>query len=88
MDGPLWGVDEAVDHVFVYCERIRGLLGCLREWCDGFRSSHFFISGPRCKVKVKREVCLGLAKMAIWRTRRNNILGVDFKAMVTGRITN
>ena len=48
----------------------------------------FFISGPRCKVKVKREVCLGLAKMAIWRTRRNNILGVDFKAMVTGRITN
>ena len=40
------GVDETVDHLFVYCERLRGLLGGLREivWKveGGFFSHDFF----------------------------------------------
>ena len=43
------GVDETVDHLFVCCERIRGLLGCLREWCGRLGevfSPDVFISAP------------------------------------------
>ena len=71
-------MDETVDHLFVCCERIRGLLGCLREWCG--RLGEVFSHGPRYKGQGKREVCLlnfflGSAKRAIWKTQRNKILG-------------
>ena len=83
--------------MFVCCERLGGLLGCLREQCGrlGETFPHdVSISGPRYKIKEKREVCLlnvllGSAKMAIWRTWKNKLLGVGsidssevFKGMV------
>ena len=39
---PICGVDETLDHLFVYCERLGGLLGCLGEWCG--RSGEIFLS--------------------------------------------
>ena len=84
-----------MQHLFLLCPRLGGLLGLLRVWFQGLGidfTDHLFIFGPRYAVKDKAVHVLvnflsGRAKLAIWRTRKNRILGrgpVDTVLMVGG----
>ena len=84
-----------MQHLFLLCPRLGGLLGLLRVWFQGLGidfTDHLFIFGPRYAVKDKAVHVLvnflsGRAKLAIWKTRKNRILGrgpVDTVLMVGG----
>ena len=92
---PFCGEGESLQHLFLLCPRLGGLLGLLRVWFQGLGidfTDHLFIFGPRYAVKDKAVHVLvnflsGKAKLAIWRTRKNRILGrgpVDTVLMVGG----
>jgi len=61
-------------------------------------SDQYFISGPKYTFHDRRKICLlnfllGMTKIAIWKTRKNKLLGIGtvdaenaFKGMVTSRI--
>ena len=82
---PFCGEEESLTHLFLHCKRLEGLFHWFREALGGFGegfSESLFISGPKYSVKFKREVCLvnfllGVAKLAIWLTRKKKMLNLD-----------
>jgi len=98
---PFCGIDETVDHLFLYCVRLGSLFIVLKSLFEGFDevfSYQYFISGPKYTFHDRRKICifnflLGMAKIAIWKTQKNKLLGIStvdaenaFKGMVTARI--
>ncbi|KAL7887731.1 hypothetical protein AOLI_G00054520 [Acnodon oligacanthus] len=81
-------------HLFVQCVRLGGLL---TEWFSSLGeafSFHLFIFGPKYRVRRKNVFVLlnflsGTAKLAIWKTRKNQMLGqgaVDVVAVFLGLV--
>lgn len=93
--------EETVDHVFLYCFRLRKNFQTLEDW---FRklgevfSPANFIFGLKYVAAKKKTMSLinfivGEAKLAIWLTRKRKIKGecsvdpeLTFKALITARI--
>lgn len=92
---------ETVSHLFVQCARLNDLFSFLSQWFieigEAF-SYEMFIYGPRYTEKRKSQLILlkifsGTAKLAIWKSRKNKLLGqgsVDvlmiFKGLVAARL--
>jgi len=88
---PFCSQSETVFHLFVQCPRLEALF----RWFKGFGqvfSFSLFIFGPRYCAKERSVHQLisfvsGIAKLAIWKTRKNRVRGQgseDVVAMVTG----
>lgn len=82
-------------HVFLWCARPAGLFRLLQGWCQGLRLFFFhssFIFGCRDAANKKRVHVLinflfAVAKLAIWKTRKNRIQeqgSLDPVLMLTG----
>lgn len=77
------GEPETIEHLFLECNRLWGLLGMVEGWCTGLQTGfswQMYIGGPRYRVKEKGKVCLlnflfGQAKLATWLGRKNRRLG-------------
>lgn len=93
--------EETIEHLFLQCLRLGGLLELLDSWFQGIGeefSHKVFIGGLKYKVLDRGKLCLlnyliGTAKLAIWKTRKNKELKVGstnvemmLKCMVKGRI--
>lgn len=74
---------ESVFHLFVQCLRLGELFDVLRNWFFSLGeefSFQMFIFGPKYSVQKKNVLVLinflsGTAKLAIWKTRKNKLLG-------------
>lgn len=74
---------ESVFHLFLQCTRLMDLFSLLTEWVTSLGetfSFQLFIFGPKYTVAQKNVLVLlnflfGNAKLAIWKTRKNKILG-------------
>ena len=77
------GEVETVEHLFLTCERLEGVLRIVQGWCSGLGrdfSRELYTCGPRYKYVKRRKVCLlnflfGQAKLATWKSRKNKRLG-------------
>lgn len=75
---------ETLSHLFVQCPRLAGLFELLGRWYERFGevfSFPLFIFGPRYSVNKKAVQILincisGIAKIAIWKTRKNRTEGL------------
>lgn len=92
---------ETVFHLFVQCARLNYLFSFLSQWFieigEAF-SYEMFIYGPRYMEKRKSQLTLlnflsGTAKLAIWKSRKNKLLGqgsldvlMIFKGLVAARL--
>lgn len=95
------GIEEMVNHLFIDCFRLKELFNfltqCFIKFGETF-SYQEFISGPKYNFQDRRKKCLlnfvlGSAKMSIWKTRKNKMLGMGpinaemvIKGMITARI--
>lgn len=87
---PFCQQSETVEHLVVSCTRLAGLFGLLKGWVEELGevfSLPLFVYGPR--YVAKRGVTLSLinaifatAKLAIWRTRKNQMLGQGWTDVV------
>ena len=74
---------ESLFHLFVQCARLGDLFTLLTEWFSSLSeafSFQLFIFGPKYTVRRKNVLVLlnflsGTAKLAIWKTRKNQMLG-------------
>ncbi len=95
------GLDETVNHLFLDCFRLEGMFNFLTQVFIKFGenfSHQIFISGPIYLFQERRKKCLlnfllGSAKLSIWKTRKNKMLGIGsidaemvLKGMITARI--
>lgn len=95
------GMVEDLEHLFLRCNRLKGLFNLLDRWFRAFDEKFLeevFIGGVMYRFSIKRKACLlnyliGTAKLAIWKTRKNkglNLLTIDaelmFKNLVAGRL--
>lgn len=92
------GQEKNLDHLFLRCGRLRGLFNLLTHWVQGLGeglSFKSFIGGPKYSVLNKENNCIlnyvsGLAKLCIWKTRKNNLLQAGFtdpERMLMGLMT-
>ncbi len=74
---------ETVFHLFVQCSRLNDLFTLLSQWFAGIGegfSFEIFIYGPKYSASRKNMLTLlnflsGTAKLAIWKSRKNKLLG-------------
>jgi len=93
--------NENIFHLFVQCERLGNLFSLLSQWVSALGedlSPQLFIFGPRYVTSRKHVLVLlnfvfGTAKLSIWKTRKNKMLGKDtldpllmFKGLVASRL--
>lgn len=92
---PFCSGGESLQHLFILCPRLKGLFRQLEEWFQGLGtvfSFELFISGPRYSaakrsVHVLHNFLSGVAKLSVWKTRKNCIQGqgsVDPVLMMSG----
>lgn len=98
---PFCSENETIFHLFVQCVRLGDLFSFLFQWVLSLGedlSHQLFIFGPKYFVSRKNVLVLlnfvfGTAKLAIWKTRKNKMLGKDtldpllmFKGLVASRL--
>lgn len=95
---PFCSQTEMIHHLFVECSRLVRLFSRLQAWYQGLGelfSFRLFIYGPNYSQKNKNVHTLinflsGLAKLAIWKSRKNRVRGAgseDASLMLTGLLT-
>lgn len=80
---PFCSQTETLQHLLVQCSRLSGLFSRLQSWFQGLGerfSFCLFIYGPHYSGKNKTVHTLinfisGLAKLAVWKTRKNRARG-------------
>ena len=80
---PFCGREEAVEHLFLHCVRLTGLLNLLKVWCRGLGilwTDSLYVFGPKYVVVHRDKLCLlnflvGQGKLAVWLSRKNKIQG-------------
>lgn len=93
------GEEETVEHLFLNCKRLEELFKVLTEWFRGFGetfSECVFVGGVKYRMSKKiiyglLNYVLGTAKLSIWKTRKNKLLGIgglDPVKMLKGLIAN
>ncbi len=95
------GKEENLEHLFLKCKRLEGLFDVLNRLFQAFGeefSEQVFIGGVKYNVLERRKMCLlnyllGTAKLAIWKTRKNQGLQFNsinaelmFMKLVAGRL--
>lgn len=83
---PFCGQSETLNHLLVSCPRLVGLFDILEEWVEGLGevfSVPLFVLGPKYSVGKKKVAVLlnfifANAKLAIWKSRKNRVLGVGW----------
>ena len=83
-DCPFCSAGESLQHLFIQCPRLGDIFNQLEEWLKGLGtdfSFKLFIYGPRyAPMKKSLHVLLnylsGVAKLSIWKTRKNCIQGL------------
>ncbi len=90
-----------MEHLFVKCERLKGLFKLLKNWFGRFDeafSDKVFIGGVKYIFSKRKKMCLlnyliGTAKLAVWKTRKNKglqLASVDpeemLKWLIVGRL--
>ena len=94
-DCPFCSQTETIYHLFIQCSRLARLYRQLKSWFQGLEelfSFCLFIYSPQYSAKKKNVHTLinfmsGLAKLAIWKTRKNRVRGAgseDVVMMLTG----
>uniref|UniRef100_A0A669D6D2 Reverse transcriptase domain-containing protein n=1 Tax=Oreochromis niloticus TaxID=8128 RepID=A0A669D6D2_ORENI len=87
---PFCSERETLEHLVVCCPRLVGLFSLLQEWVESLGvtfSVPLFVFGPKYSVQKRRTLVLinflfGTAKLAIWKTRKNQMLGQGWTDVV------
>ncbi|XDV31850.1 hypothetical protein PO909_002799 [Leuciscus waleckii] len=96
---PFCDLEESIDHLFLYCSRLRGVFQTLKTWIEELGEEFndtVFIYGLKYKVSEKRRIgiinfLIAETKMAIWVTRKRMIKEdalVDPERMLRGFVTS
>ncbi|KAL6484037.1 hypothetical protein MHYP_G00089100 [Metynnis hypsauchen] len=80
---PFCGREEAVEHLFLHCVRLTGLLNLLKAWCCDLGilwTDSLYVFGPKYVAAYREKLCLlnfliGQGKLAVWLTRKNKLQG-------------
>ncbi|KAL6472453.1 hypothetical protein MHYP_G00186410 [Metynnis hypsauchen] len=80
---PFCGREEAVEHLFLHCIRLTGLLNLLKAWCCDLGilwTDSLYVFGPKYVAAYGEKLCLlnfliGQGKLAVWLTRKNKLQG-------------
>jgi len=86
------GKKEDLEHLFLKCERLKGLFNLIGSWFRKFDeefSEMVFIGGIKYSFLKRKKMCLlnyiiGTAKLAVWKTRKNkglNLATIDPEEM-------
>ncbi|KAJ3583936.1 hypothetical protein NHX12_015433 [Muraenolepis orangiensis] len=83
---PFCFVAETLEHLVVSCPRLAGLKNMLQGWVEGFGevfSIPLFVHGPKYILKKRETLVLmnflfANAKLAIWKSRKNQLAGVGW----------
>lgn len=80
---------ETLEHLVVGCPRLVGLFRVLKEWMEALGedfSVPLFVFGPKYTIRKKLTLVLinlfGTAKLAIWKTRKSQMLGQGWTDVV------
>lgn len=95
------GEKEELEHLFLKCERLKGIFKLLRSWFRQFNdnfSDKVFIGGIKYTFSKRKKMVLlnyliGTAKLAVWKTRKNKGLQLETidpeemcKRLIAGRL--
>ncbi|KAL6466211.1 hypothetical protein MHYP_G00263440 [Metynnis hypsauchen] len=80
---PFCGREETVEHLFLHCIRLTGLLNLLKAWCCDLGilwTYSLYVFGPKYVAAYREKLCLlnfliGQGKLAVWLTRKNKLQG-------------
>ncbi|KAL6469061.1 hypothetical protein MHYP_G00225850 [Metynnis hypsauchen] len=78
---PFCGREEDVEHLFLHCIRLTGLLNLLKAWCCDLGillTDSLYVFGPKYVAAYREKLCLlnfliGQGKLAVWLTRKNKL---------------
>lgn len=87
--GTVEGCPFCTQHLVVGCPRLVGLFRVLEEWMEALGedfSVPLFVFGPKYTIRKKLTLVLinlfGTAKLAIWKTRKSQMLGQGWTDVV------